>query len=38
MFDPEFVFEELLPALNRGLIVSIALIVPPSWAFWAALP
>ena len=30
MFDPEFVFEELLPALNRGLIVSIALIVPAS--------
>ena len=30
MFDPEFVFEELLPALNRGLLVSIALIVPAS--------
>ncbi len=28
MFDPEFVLEELLPALNKGLLVSIALIVP----------
>lgn len=28
MFDPTFVSTELLPALNRGLLVSIALIVP----------
>lgn len=28
MFDPAFVSSELLPALNRGLLVSIALIVP----------
>ena len=30
MFDPAFVSQELLPALNRGLLVSIALIVPSS--------
>ena len=30
MFDSAFVFGELLPALNRGLMVSIALIVPAS--------
>ena len=28
MFDAAFVSQELLPALNRGLLVSIALIVP----------
>ena len=28
MFDPEFLYSELLPALNRGLVVSISLIVP----------
>ncbi len=28
MFDSAFVLEELLPALNKGLLVSIALIVP----------
>ncbi len=28
MFDSRFVFGELLPALNQGLVVSIALIVP----------
>ncbi len=28
MFDSAFVFQELLPSLNRGLVVSIALIVP----------
>ncbi len=30
MFDPDFMFGELLPALNRGLVVSIELIVPAS--------
>lgn len=30
MFDSAFVFGELLPALNRGLMISIALIVPAS--------
>ncbi|AAS94872.1 MULTISPECIES: amino acid ABC transporter permease [Desulfovibrionaceae] len=28
MFDPDFVFGEMLPALNRGLITSMMLIVP----------
>ncbi len=28
MFDPSFLSGELLPALNRGLVVSISLIVP----------
>lgn len=30
MFDSAFMYESLLPALNRGLLVSLALIVPAS--------
>lgn len=30
MFDPEFLYTELLPALNRGLVVSLSLIIPAS--------
>lgn len=26
--DPDFIFQTVLPALNRGLVMSIALIVP----------
>ena len=29
-FDPIFFQDELLPALNRGLMVSLALIIPAS--------
>ncbi len=30
MFDPDFVLGEMLPALNRGLVLSLALILPAS--------
>lgn len=30
MFDPVFISQELLPALNKGLLVSLALIIPAS--------
>lgn len=30
MFDSAFMYESLLPALNRGLLVSLALIIPAS--------
>ena len=30
MFDAAFMYEDLLPALNRGLMVSLALIIPAS--------